>query len=92
MKAVDTLYSSLKVIVDNKSKELEEWEQKDPGAIDCPILECEIDDATKIMAAILSDLQEDQKVTEIRDVYLQTTSGSIYDAVRKYSKEEGLEI
>lgn len=86
-----TLYSKLQEIVAKKSVQLREWEEKDPGAIDCPILECEINDAEYIMTMINADMPHDHKLSAIKAIYLQTTSNSIYDVVREhFEKEEGI--
>lgn len=81
------------MIIGKKSRELKEWEEKDPGAIDCPILECEIDDATAIVSIINADAPHADKLEGIKAIYQQTTSGSIYDAVRAhFDKEEGIQL
>jgi hypothetical protein len=89
---MDTLYAKMKEIVQKKSVELKKWEEKDPGAIDCPILECEINDAEYIMLVIKADMPKEHKLSGIKAIYLQTTSGSIYDAVQIYFKEEGVSL
>lgn len=89
---MDTLFTELQAIVVRKSKELKEWEEKDPGAIDCPILECEINDAEYMIIHIKSDAPHEHKLSAIKSIYNQTTSGSIYDAVNNFFEREGVKL
>jgi hypothetical protein len=90
---MDKLFKKMQAIVVKKGAELREWEEKDPGAIDCPILECELNDGEYIMLIINSDMPHDHKLSGIKAIYKQTTSESIYDAVREhFEKEEGIKL
>lgn len=82
----------MQMIIGKKTRQLKEWEEKDPGSIECPVLECEIDDAKSIVSIINADAPKTDKLEGIKSVYLTTTSGSIYDAVRAQFKEEGIDL
>jgi hypothetical protein len=89
---MDKFAARMQIIIGKKTRELREWEEKDPGAIECPILECEINDAKAIMTIAKSDILNAEKLDGIKTIYKQTTSGSIYNAVRNLFEKEGVSI
>jgi hypothetical protein len=88
---MDKLFKTIQEIVVRKAAELRELEATSPELIDCPILECEINDGEYILLIINSDMPHDHKLSGIKAIYQQTTSNSIYEAVREhFEKEEGI--
>jgi hypothetical protein len=85
------LFARLQTIVDKKTRELRKLEETSPELIDCPILECEINDAQYMIIIIHADMPHDHKLSGIKALYSQTTSGSIYEAVSKFFEEEGVQ-
>lgn len=85
-------YSELQAIGTKKILQLRELEATTPESIDCPILECEINDAQAMMIIMNADVPHDHKLSGIKAIYSQTTSSSIYEATQKLFKEEGVSL
>lgn len=86
------LFARMQMIVGKKTRKLKELEATTPELIDCPILECEINDAKNIMLVIKADAPDEDKILGIKAINSQTTSASIYDSVNKYFEEEGITL
>jgi len=71
---------------------LEQLETTPDDIVDYPILEEEISDACNVWILLRSINPNNRKVKvdEIDSIYRITTSGTIYDAVEKFLKEEGV--
>lgn len=81
---MENLKARLQEIITKKEAQLAHLEATTPEVIDCPILECEIDDAKAIVEYIDSTQDIDDKLNSIEGVLNTTTSGTIYDTVKAY--------
>lgn len=82
--SMDTLRAKLQLIIGEKTHKLKELEATSPESIDCPILECEINDAVYMIVILNSNESDEGKLAGIRAINNQTTSNSIYDTVNAY--------
>jgi hypothetical protein len=81
---IEMLRAKLQLIIGEKTNKLKELEVTSPELIDCPILECEINDAVYMIVVLNSDISDDEKRAGIKAINDQTTSASIYDTVNEY--------
>jgi hypothetical protein len=81
---MNELKVKLQEIIGKKTNELKELEATSPELIDCPILECEINDATYMIVVLNSNISDDEKRAAIKAINDQTTSNSIFDTVNNF--------